>query len=136
MHRVQVQNGKPNLRRALPGYNAAARRSAWLVLVDRDQDHACAAALATDWLPVPSQHMRLRVVVRQIEAWLLADAERFASFFAVKRHAIPTNPDSVLDAKEKRVGPAYTSRLIDFASNPTDGWRLDVAMNYSRSLGK
>jgi hypothetical protein len=161
VHRVQVQNGKPNLRRALPGYNAAARRSPWLVLVDLDQGHPCAGALVTDWLPVPSAHMRLRVVVHQIEAWLLADAERFASFFGVKRSAIPSHPDSILDAKAKvlalvedsrrsalrqdmlpragsgrKVGPAYTSRVIDFASNSSDGWRLDVAMKHSASLAK
>jgi hypothetical protein len=52
VHRVQVQNGKTNLRR-----------------------------------------------VRQIEAWLLADADRFASFFAVKRTAIPDAPDQLADAK-------------------------------------
>lgn len=161
VHRVQVQNGKPNLRRALPGYNTAARRSAWLVLVDLDQGHPCAGALVDEWLPAPSPHMRLRVVVRQIEAWLLADAERFATFFAVRAGAIPQNPDSIPDAKQKvialvsdsrraalrqdmaprpgsgrRVGPAYSSRLIAFASNPEKGWRLDVAMNHSRSLAK
>lgn len=161
LHRVQVQNGKSNLRRALPGYNAAARRSAWLVLVDLDQEHPCAGALVSDWLPLPSPHMRLRVVVHQIEAWLLADADRFASFFGVKRSAIPVDPDSVVDAKAKvvalvsesrrpalrqdmmpregsgrRVGPAYTSRLIDFASNPSTGWRLDVAVRHSKSLSQ
>lgn len=161
VHRVQVQNGKPNLRRALPGYNAAARRSAWLVLVDLDREHTCASALVNEWLPHPSPHMRLRVVVHQIEAWLLADAERFASFFGVKASAIPKDPDAVPDAKEKvialvsasrraalrqdmaprpgsgrRVGPAYSSRLISFASNPDTGWRLNVAVNHSRSLAK
>lgn len=161
VYRVQVQNGKSNLRRALPGYNAAARRSAWLVLVDLDQDHPCAGALVSEWLPAPSPFIHLRVVVHQIEAWLLADAERFASFFGVRRSAIPVDPDSVVDAKAtvvslvsasrraalrqdmtpregsgRRVGPAYTSRLIDFASNPSAGWRLDVAIEHSRSLSK
>lgn len=162
VHRVQVQNGKSNLRRALPGYNAAAKRDAWLVLVDLDQTHACAGALVADWLPASNQYMRFRVVVRQVEAWLLADADRFARFFAVRRSAIPPNPDSILDAKGKilalvstsrrsavrkdmtpragsgrRVGPAYTSRLIDFASRLSDdGWRLEVAMAHSTSLAK
>jgi len=92
---------------------------------------------------------------------LLADAERFAQFFAVKRSAIPANPDSIADAKDKvlalvaasrraavredmtpragsgrRVGPAYTSRLIDFASDTKFGWRLKIAMANSPSLAK
>jgi len=161
VHRVQVQHGKANLRRALPGYNAAAQWSAWLVLVDLDQESACPATLVGQWLPAPSQYMRLRVVVRQIESWLLADADRFARFFAVKRSAVPASPDALADAKTallglvgtskrlaickdmlprpgsgRRVGPAYTSRLIEFASNPTKGWRIDVAAVRSPSLAK
>lgn len=161
VHRVQVQHGKANLRRALPGYNAAARWSAWLVLVDLDQDFECPSALVGAWLPAPSQHMRFRVVVPQIEAWLLADAERFAHFFAVRKRAIPSAPDTLSDAKSvvltlagtsrkpairkdivsrpgsgRRVGPAYTSRLIEFASHPTKGWRIDAAATRSPSLAK
>ncbi len=161
VHRLQVQNGKSGLKRALPGYNAAARHSPWLVLVDLDRDFPCPGALVANWLPAPSEHMCLRVAVRQIEAWLLADAERFASFFAVRRGAIPANPDGLEDAKQvvldlvtssrrsairqdmaprtgsgRRVGPAYTSRLIEFVTNPSEGWRVDVAMLNSRSLQK
>lgn len=67
-HRIQVQHGKLNLRRALPGYNAAAKWSPWLVLVDLDRDFPCPGALAAEWLPKPAPHMRLRVVVREVEA--------------------------------------------------------------------
>jgi hypothetical protein len=158
VHRVQVQNGKSNLRRALPGYNNAAQGDPWLVLVDLDQDFDCPPALVQDWLPNPNALMRFRVVVRQIEAWLLADAERFASFFSVRRTAIPENPDALPDAKAtlltavassrrsairqdmlprpgsgRRVGPAYTSRLIEFATSNA-GWRAAAAANRSASL--
>ena len=159
VHRVQVQNGKTNLRRALPGYNNAAQGDPWLVFVDLDQDFECPAALVAEWLPAPSAYMRFRVVVRQIEAWLLADAERFAGFFALRRAKIPDVPNLLPDAKTalltviatsrrsairhdmmprpgsgRRVGPAYTSRLIEFASNADDGWRPDIAANRSPSL--
>lgn len=159
VHRVQVQNGKPSLRRALPGYNAAARWSAWLVLVDLDQSFPCPGALVADWLPAPSPHMRLRVVVRQIESWLMADADRFAAFFSVRPGAMPARPDTLPDAKAalltlvassrraairqdmtprpgsgRRVGPAYASRLIEFANDHAKGWRADVAVTRSPSL--
>lgn len=159
VHRIQVQNGKSNLRRALPGYNAAAQGDPWLVLVDLDQDFECPAALVMNWLPAPSAYMRFRVVVRQIEAWLLADVDRFAGFFAVKRSAIPDHPDELPDARAallavvsrsrrsairqdmvprpgsgRRVGAAYTSRLIEFASNADEGWRPDAAAERSPSL--
>src|SRR5712692_11428194 len=110
IHRVQVQSGKANLRRALPGYNAAAHWSCWLVLVDLDQDFACASALIVDWFPSPAPYMRFRVVVRELEAWLLADAERFARFFSVKHSAIPKTPESLLDPKAALVGLAARSR--------------------------
>jgi hypothetical protein len=159
VHRVQVQRGKVNLRRALPGYNAAARRDAWLVLVDLDQDFDCAPALVNDWLPAPSPYMRFRVVVREIEAWLLADRERVTTFFSVRKSVVPDQPDEVQDPKStllaavarsrrrairadmlprpgsgRQVGAAYTSRLIEFASDRERGWRPDVAARRSPSL--
>jgi hypothetical protein len=158
---VQVQHGKANLRRALPGYNAAAQRSPWLVLVDLDQDFHCAAALVRDWLPTASTHMRFRIVVRQIESWLLADGERFSRFFGIRAGAVPDAPDTLPDAKVRmlelvatsrrkavrqdmmprqgsgrRVGPAYSSRLIDLVTDRQSGWRLDVAATRSPSLSK
>lgn len=161
VHRLQVQNGKAGLRRALPGYNAAARLSPWLVLVDLDRDFRCPGELVAAWLPAPSRQMCLRVVVRQVEAWLLADGDRFASFFSVRRDAIPLDPDQLEDSKQvvidlvsasrrrsirqdmvprpgsgRRVGSAYTSRLIEFASDPERGWRLEAAVGSSRSLQK
>lgn len=161
VHRVQVQGGKDDLRRALPGYNAAARRAPWVVLVDLDRDFDCAPALVEEWLAKPNTYMRFRVVVRQMESWLLADADRFASFFRVRRSAIPRSPDDEDDAKAallaavtrstraavrddmlprsgsgRRVGPAYTSRLIEFASNADEGWRPDVAADRSPSLAR
>lgn len=161
VHRLQVQHGKPNLRRALPGYNQAARVSPWLVLVDLDHEFGCPPDLVSAWLPTPSRHMRFRVVVRQIEAWLLADAERFASFFSVHKGAVPIAPDTLPDPKAsllaivsrsrrsairqdmtprhgsgRRVGPAYTSRLIEFASDPVGGWRWEIALTRSPSLAK
>ncbi len=161
IHRVQVQYGKSNLRRALPGYNTAATWSPWLVLVDLDHDFPCPGALVADWLPHPAPNMRFRVVVREVEAWLLGDAERFSKFFAVPRSPIPPAPETLDDAKAKvvqlvgksrkaairddmipragsgrRVGPAYTSRLIEFVRQSNNGWRPDVAAKKSPSLAK
>ena len=160
IHRVQVQNGKPNLRRALPGYNEAAKRDPWLVLVDLDREFDCPPLLVEEWLPKPSPHMRFRVVVRQIESWLLAAAERFSEFFSV-RGLVPVDPDDLPDSKDalldvirrshrkairddmlpragsgRRVGAAYTSRLIEFASDSARGWRPDAAAIHSPSLAR
>jgi hypothetical protein len=103
--------------------------------------------------------MRFRVVVREIEAWLLADRERFSSFFSVPASAVPDQPDELPDPKStllaavtrsrrkairmdmlprpgsgRQVGAAYTSRSIEFASDHDQGWRPDVAAQGSTSL--
>lgn len=80
---IYGKNGKSHLRRVLGGYNNAARFSPWLVLVDFDQDAECAPPLVAAWLPAPAPMMRLRVALRAIEAWLLADRERLAGFLRV-----------------------------------------------------
>jgi hypothetical protein len=159
VHRVHVQHGKPNLRRALPGYNDAAKRSPWIVVVDLDDECPCASMLVKAWLPVPSPQMRFRVAVRQIEAWLLADADRFSTFFGVRRGQVPDHPDELTDPKDavialvaaskkaaikadmvprpgsgRRVGPAYAARLIEFVTRGENGWRLDQAASASPSL--
>jgi hypothetical protein len=36
----------------------------------------------------------------------------------------------------RTVGPAYTSRLIEFVAGPMAGWRPDVAAQVSGSLGR
>lgn len=159
--RVHVQGGKAGVRRALPGYNSAAERAPWIVLVDLDRDAPCAGALVEEWLPKPSAGMALRVAVREVEAWLLADKDRFSSFFSVRRGRLPERPDELDDPKAtvvalaqsstsksvrvdmvprpgsgRRVGPAYASRLIEFATEKVTGWRPDVAAAHSPSLAR
>lgn len=161
VHRLQVQGGKPNLRRALPGYNSAANWQPWLVLVDLDHEWKCAPELVIDWLPTPAPFMRFRVVVREVEAWLMADAERFSKFFSVRQALIPSTPEAIGDAKAKVVqlaaqsrrrdvrldmvprpgsgrveGPAYASWLIEFATHEEFGWRPGVAAARAPSLAK
>ena len=43
--------GKQSLRKLIGAYNHAARHAPWLVLVDLDDEQACAADLRDAWLP-------------------------------------------------------------------------------------
>ena len=103
--------------------------------------------------------MCFRIAVREVEAWLLADRERIASFLGVSPARVPRDPDGLDDPKLEMVnlarhssrrvirkemtprpgsgisiGPAYSLRLIEFASKPDVGWRPEVAAGHSRSL--
>ncbi len=152
---VYVAEGKSNLKKKIAGYNQAAQHSMWLVLVDLDRD-GCAPSLRAVWLPEPSSRLCFRVAVHAVEAWLMADAETLASFLGVARSNIPVNPEAVPDPKAvlvelagesrhrdiredmtpqpgsgRRVGPAYTSRVIEYADKH---WRPGTAALQATSL--
>jgi hypothetical protein len=154
---VYGKNGKLALRQKINGYNNAARHTPWVVLVDLNSDARCAPLLRQDWLPTPpAPRLCFRVAIRQVEAWLMADAETLASYLGVGRQKIPANPEAVLDAKAemvnlarvsrrreiradmvprqgsgRSVGPAYTSRLIEYAERH---WRPEIAALCADSL--
>lgn len=102
--------GKQHLRRSMRGYARAALRAPWLVLVDLDHEHPCAAALVGEWLPQVPTLMRLRVAVREIEAWLLADRVGIAAFLSVSRDRIPRSVDELVNPKSLMINVASRSR--------------------------
>jgi len=156
---VHGRHGKAFLRKQMDAYNRAARSVPWLVLVDLDHDADCPPPLLDEWLPEPAPHMCFRIVVREIEAWLLADRERLARYLGVGVAQIPADPEAIADPKRalvhiarqsrrkdiradmvprprscREVGPAYNSRLIHFVNDQRNGWRPDVAARSSESL--
>ena len=155
------KNGKRDLRQRLPGYNRAAALAPWLVLVDLNADASCAPPLKANWLPTPASLMCFRVAVRESEAWLFADRERIAGFLRVARNKVPQDPEALADPKlemvnlaarsrareiredmvprpgsGRSVGPAHTSRLIEFASDAANGWRPQIGAQVSESLSR
>ena len=103
--------------------------------------------------------MCFRVAVREVEAWLLGDHEKLATFLGVAVSRIPRDPEAEMDPKTtmvelarrsrrreiredmvprpesgRDVGPAYASRLIEFVVGGEVSWRLDVASRSSESL--
>jgi len=152
------KQGREALLSHLHGYNLAASRTPWLVMVDLDHDD-CAPDLIARYLPTPSPLMAFRVAVREVEAWLLADAELLGVFLGVSQTRIPRDPDSVAEPKDimvrlaagsrrrdiradmvprpgsgRRVGPAYNSRLVEFVIDVTGGWNIENASARSDSL--
>ena len=155
---VYGKQGKPRLRERVNSYNQAARRAPWLVLVDLDRDADCAPPLRAAWLPDPAPQLCFRVAVRAIESWLLADAETIANFLGVARGKIPAQPETLSHPKTalvdlartsrrrdirldmvpregsgRAVGPAYTSRLIEYVDNH---WRPAEAAKRAESLAR
>jgi hypothetical protein len=155
---VYGREGKSSLLKSIHGYNAAANHAPWVVLVDLDMDSDCAPPWARSWLPEPAPHMCFRVVVRAIEAWLLADRDPIADFLGVRQALVPADPDAINNPKRalvelagrsrrrslrgdivpregsgRSVGPLYMTRMIEFV-NDASGWRADHALVASDSL--
>lgn len=154
--RVYGKRGKSHLDQRLPGYNRAARFHPWIVVRDLDHDAECGPALLRTLLPDPAHLIHLSIAVRAVEAWLLGDPERMASFLRVHVRHVPGSPE--LEDNPKRilteiaahsrsqqvqralvprpgshraVGPEYTSRMIEFALGP---WRPAIAERACPSL--
>ncbi len=148
--------GKAFLHQKIQGFNNAARSWPWLVLVDLDNDAACAPTLCSQWVPCLAPNLCFRVAVREVEAWLMADADTLAPFLGVRKNRIPADPEKLNDPKTemvnlarcsrrgairkdmvpregsgRSVGPAYASRLIEYVQT---SWRPDAASGQAESL--
>lgn len=129
------KRGRPHLLKRLGGYNAAARRGPWFVLVDLDRD-SCAADARRNWLPNPEVGMCFRIAVPEVEAWLLADQDRIASFLGVPHSNVPSQPEQLADPKLTILSLARGSRKRDIRTGlvPRDGSRAQVGPTYASDL--
>ena len=152
--RFIVGNGKSTVDKAL---NKPSWQGNLLVLRDLDHDAKCAPSLLQNLLPPkPPRGLCLRIAVRQIESWLLADVAGFSLAFDVnlKTHQIkPDESDNpkqdlinycrrsksrtvrwgMVPKKSGRTGPQYTTLIRRFART---GWNPDLAAKRSPSLAR
>lgn len=156
---VYVAGGKTKLLQRVNGYNRAAAFGPWFVLLDLGHDAECAPPYRQVVLPDPAPNMCFRIAVRAVEAWLLADRENLAQYLSVPLARVPLNPESLGNPKltivqiaqhsrrsdirddiiprprsGRSVGPAYTSRLIEFVLGNQHAWRIGEALKQSESL--
>lgn len=150
--------GKPKLDAKLRAYAASASVHPWFVLRDLDRDAACAGELVRQLVPQRPPLFHLRIAVRSVEAWLLADHVGMAGYLHAPVEKVPRNPDSLESPKTELVnlarksssrkivtdivpdegggrptGKAYTARVIDFVRNT---WRPAAAAERSPSLAR
>jgi hypothetical protein len=156
---VRGKNGKASLLKQLGKYNQAAQYAKWLVVIDLDNDANCAPDYIQQLLPNPSTGMLLRIAVQEIEAWLLADRERLATFLGISIKHVPNEPDLETDPKvtlinlarrsrktklrddivprqknSHPIGPGYPGRILEFVEYSASRWRPDAAQENSDSL--
>ena len=122
---VHGKRGKHHLDGNIHGYARAAMHAPWLIVRDLDQDAACAAELLA--AKQPGGHPGcVRIAVRAIEAWLLADPAS-AQWLGVASSLLPRDVEGLEDPKEALVNLARRSRSATI--------RADIVPTLSRSIG-
>jgi hypothetical protein len=150
------KRGRSYLQKSLHGFNRAAKGTPILVLADLNADE-CAPALIRQWLSEKKQcNLILRIAVREIESWLLADREGLTQYLHVIKKSIPIEVEKIEHPKEflirlakssrsrtiredlvprpestATVGPNYNTQLIYFVERK---WDIPSACRHSDSL--
>ncbi len=107
-----------------------------IVMTDLDT-YPCPPELLKDWkvgkLP---DRMLMRIAVREVESWLLADREGIAKLIRVPLVKIPTNPDELPDPKQVLLNLARKSKSPRFASEfvPANGSKAKHGPMYNEHL--
>ena len=151
-----VAEGKARLDQVL---RERSLRGNVLVLRDLDNDAECAPTLIEKLVPyeIP-KGICLRIPIKSVESWLLADVEGFSQAFSVHLKSHVVKPDesdnpkrdlinqcrrsksrkvrdqmTQLSANGLRPGPVYTLRVIEFAQTI---WDPERAAGHSPSLAR
>jgi len=153
-----VVGGRSYLQEKAPNLNQAAQGFPYVMLIDLDRDE-CPPTLIANWLPHGRHpNLVLRVAVRAVEAWLLADRATFAQFLQIPATKIHLEPDILPDPKAElihlarqspikalrqdlvpeaksssKVGKGYNARLGAFIHTQ---WNIHHALAHSPSLAR
>ncbi|WP_353144322.1 DUF4276 family protein [Acinetobacter pragensis] len=157
---IIVTGGTGELRKKVQAFANISKipEKATLILTDLDQCQSV-ESLIEEWKEGKeySDTFFIYVAVREIESWVLADADAFSQWSGIPKSKIPQNPDNEQDVKQtllnivkkygstsikndllpvkgavtSRVGIAYNSSLVSFVSNY---WSIQRAKLNSPSL--
>lgn len=131
-----ISEGFGELKKLAPNVNRPNRHYHVLMLTDLDRK-PCPPDLISDWLREEPRHgFLLRVAVRTIESWLLADGESFAKFLGISRVNISDLPDLLNEPKEELMRLVGRSRKRALRDDilPRQGSTAKVGRNYNEPL--
>lgn len=152
--------GSGNLKKKCPALAEMAKHAPVLCITDLDT-WACATALIGTWfggsadrtLSLPEK-LCFRIAVREIESWILADRQAWASYIGIAAANFPEHPDELRDPKQHllnvirakgkkklhagmlprgsaHIGPLYNDVVCKFVQTK---WSPQRASKYSPSL--
>ena len=109
----------------IPGLVRSAAHINWLILRDLDREPCAPDLIRRLFVHGIPPRVSLRIAVRSMESWLLADQPGFAEAFSVRRHRLPDRPDELENAKLYLVNVCRSSRQTAIRSTipPRPGQR-------------
>ncbi len=141
-HQVGTCYGKKGsswIKANVEAFNKLAASVPVLTLLDfLDADLPCPPEILDKWLPHRHSRMVFRVVVRELESWLLADREGTAGFLGVALKKVPLTPEHLSDPKQTLVNLARQSRYssIKSAFVPQNGSTAQVGRSYVSEVNR
>lgn len=122
--------GAGDLKKKLQGLVRLAPNVPVLLLTDLDRKE-CAPSLIGEWLgrQAKPDTLLFRVAVREVEAWLLADRQNFATYARIPLAKLPESPEALDDPKQtllnlvSRHSPSSLRQdiVVDRGSGPRQG---------------
>ena len=135
--RPMVVRGAGAIKASITKYRQASHALAHIVLTDLDKME-CPPALLAQWgvTQTPSA-MLFRVAVREVEAWVLADREGFATFAGIALNKVPHSPELLADPKQMLINLVRRSRNRRLVTQlvPPAGSSVPIGPMYNERLG-
>lgn len=103
--------GSGYIRKRISAYQKASQYEPFFILLDADNED-CALNVLNALVPPGLRQPKclLRIAVREVEAWLLADAKGISRFMGISEALVNRSPESLADAKGHLLGLARRSR--------------------------
>lgn len=153
--RQKASRGSGYVFKRINGFNRAAQFTKYLILTDLDQNECAPALISTLLKKEKHPNLSLRIAVREVESWLIADRINLADYFGISQDIVEPEPETLLDPKNHiftlakrsrkrdiktgippedstaRIGAMYNPLLRDFVQT---SWDFRAAMKNSDSL--
>jgi hypothetical protein len=126
------KRGRDHLAQNIGRFNQAAVHHPFIVLADLENDE-CPPSLIRQWLPRGCHsNLVLRIAVRKVESWILADGQAFAEFLGIPTARVPLEPDGETDPKARLINLARRSRYRTIREDlvPAPGSTSSIGKNY------
>jgi len=156
IHRVFGLRGNQYIKKNIRSFNEASRQRPYIILTDLDNVE-CPPIMYSKWVTFKkNRNLIFNIVVREAEAWLLADINSFSTYFGVPKSRIRRDVEQITRPKEYLInicrnsrkreireglipsGTAQVGRLYNalIGRYVMEYWNIDVAETHSKSFSR